>query len=54
MKYTQKEINRNIEELSKTMNQKKLERTDLSKEINDLKKQIKEWEELDLSQLKMF
>ena len=52
--YTTKEINYNIETLTNKMNSLKLSRTELSQEINNVKKQIVAWEELDESQFKMF
>jgi prefoldin subunit 5 len=53
-KYTLKEIQYNIDKLTSKMEQLKLNRTQISKDINSLKKQIDFWENLDESQLKMF
>lgn len=52
--YTQKKIQKNIETLTNRMESLKLERTELSKSINSVKKQITYWIELDKSQLKLF
>jgi hypothetical protein len=53
-KYTQKEVLRNIETF-KTQEEKLLQqRKELNKTIRETKKQILYWEELDLSQLKIF
>ena len=54
MKYTQKEINSFISSLSDSLDLMKKERTTLSQNINNAKKQIQYWENLDKSQLKMF
>lgn len=54
MEYTQLEISKNIEELVNKMDSLKLNRTEITKNINSIKKQIEEWKKLDLSQLKMF
>ena len=54
MKYTVQEINNNINKLSDSLELLKKERTALSKQINETKKQIEHWESLDKSQLKMF
>ena len=52
--YTSKEIQLNIETLTNTMEGLKLDRTEVTKNINSLKKQILYWVELDKSQLKLF
>ena len=52
-KYTKKEIHDNISKLKKEENKLKIERAEISKEINELGKRIKEWECLDESQLKI-
>lgn len=52
--YTQKEVQKNIETLTNRMESLKLERTELTKSINSIKKQITEWLDLDQSQFKMF
>ena len=54
VKYTQKEIDRNINILENTIDNLKRERTELSKSINEKKKQVVSWRELDLHQIKMF
>jgi|TARA_R110000782_G_C14458690_1_gene373140 prefoldin subunit 5 len=54
IKYTQKEIDRNINILENTIDNLKRERTELSKSINEKKKQVVSWRELDLHQIKMF
>tara|TARA_R110000803_G_C11713133_1_gene287204 strand:+ start:45 stop:221 length:177 start_codon:yes stop_codon:yes gene_type:complete len=53
-KYTQKEVDSNINILENKINQLKLDRTELSQEINANKKQVLVWRELDLSQIKLF
>jgi len=53
-KYTQKEIQFNIERLSNRLEGLKRSRTEISQEVNQVKKQIVAWEELDDSQFKMF
>ena len=53
-KYTQKEIDSNINILESKIDQLKLDRTELSQEINANKKQVLAWRELDLSQIKLF
>lgn len=53
MKHTQKEIDSNINILENQVDDLARERTALSKTINEKKKQIKGWKELDLSQLKL-
>jgi hypothetical protein len=53
-KYTQEEVLKNIE-MFKTQEEKLLQqRKELNKSMNDTRKQIQYWEDLDLSQLKMF
>ena len=54
MKYTHTEIQKNIEQLSNTLDGLKLERTELTQNINNVKKQIIHWQEFDISQHKMF
>jgi len=53
-KYTPYEIQINIEKLTNIMEDMKDKRSELTKQINDTSKQIKYWQELDESQLKMF
>lgn len=52
--YTQKEVHSNINKLQDQVELLKLNRSDITKRINELKKQIDAWKELDLSQIKMF
>lgn len=52
--YTQIEVHSNISKLQDEVDLLKLKRTDITKRINELKKQIDAWKELDLSQIKMF
>ena len=52
--YTQKEVHSNINKLQDQVELPKLNRSDITKRINELKKQIDAWKELDLSQIKMF
>lgn len=52
--YTEKEIQHNIDTLNKRVDNLKLSRTEISQEINQVKKQVVAWEELDDSQFKMF
>ena len=52
--YTEKEINKNIEALNERMESLKLNMSEISQDINQVKKQILAWEELDNSQFKMF
>ena len=52
--YTVKEIQHNIDTLNKRVDDLKLSRTEISQEINQVKKQVVAWEELDDSQFKMF
>lgn len=52
--YTNEEIQKNIEQLTGRIDRLKTERTNISQEINRLKKQVIEWELLDLSQTKLF
>jgi hypothetical protein len=53
-KYTEKEIQFNIERLSNRLEGLKRSRTEISQEVNQVKKQIVAWEELNDSQFKMF
>ena len=53
-RYTDKEIEKNIDVLTKKMEKLQLERTEMTKNINSTKKQIQFWEELDKRQLKIF
>ena len=52
-KYTNKEIIGNINKLQKQQDILKRERTQLTKQINSLSKQIKFFESIDKSQLKI-
>ena len=52
--YTVKEIQHNIDTLNKRVDDLELSRTEISQEINQVKKQVVAWEELDDSQFKMF
>tara|TARA_R110000850_G_scaffold266127_1_gene396350 strand:+ start:14 stop:190 length:177 start_codon:yes stop_codon:yes gene_type:complete len=52
--YTQEEILKNIEKLTIKSNSLKTQRTGISQDINSLKKQVKEWEDLNVNQFKMF
>jgi hypothetical protein len=52
--YTQKEILSNINKLQDEVELLKLKRTEISKRINELKKQVDYWKDLDISQIKMF
>ena len=52
--YTEKEIQHNIDTLNKRVDDLKLSRTEINQEINQVKKQVVAWEELDDSQFKMF
>ena len=52
--YTEKEIQYNIDTLNEIVDNLKLSATDISQEINQVKKQIIAWEELNDSQFKMF
>lgn len=54
MKYTNQEIQHNINVLTDNLEKLKLQRTEISKNITSIKKQILTWQELDKSQLKMF
>ena len=47
MEYTQAEIQKNIEALTNKSELLKKQRTDLSQNINSIKKQIQGWLELD-------
>jgi predicted DNA-binding protein YlxM (UPF0122 family) len=52
--YTEKEIQYNIDTLNEIVDNLKLSRTEISQEINQVKKQVVAWEELNDSQFKMF
>lgn len=52
--YTTKEIASKINILTKRQDQLRLDRTDLSQQINQLKKQIEYWETLPTNQMKLF
>ena len=52
--YTFKEVQNNIDTLTEKMELMKLQRSELTKNINSLNKQIKNWQELYQSQFKMF
>jgi len=52
--YTEKEIQHNVDTLNKILDNLKLSRTEISQEINQVKKQVVAWEELYDSQFKMF
>jgi prefoldin subunit 5 len=52
--YTNKEIQENIDKLTNRIDRLKSERTNIDQEINKLKKQVVEWELLNLSQIKLF
>ncbi len=52
--YTAREVAYNIDTLNNRMDGLKSDRTEISQEINQIKKQIIAWEELDNSQFKMF
>ena len=52
--YSSEEVKSNINKLNSKLDQMKSERTDLSKSINEVKKQIIYWEEFDISQIKLF
>ena len=54
LNYSQKEVNENIARLTNILEDKKLKRSELTKEINLKKKQINYWLELDKSQIKLF
>lgn len=51
--YTNEEIQSNINKLTAKSDSLKLQRTAISKDINQIKKQIQYWQEMDLSQLKI-
>jgi antitoxin component HigA of HigAB toxin-antitoxin module len=53
-KYTQKEVDSNINILESEIEQLKLQRTELSQLINSKKKQVLVWSGLDLRQIKLF
>lgn len=52
--YTQKEVLQNIKVLQDEVYILKQNRSEINKRLNSLKKQIQYWEDLDLSQIKMF
>lgn len=52
--YTAREVAYNINTLTNRIELLKLDRTEISQEINQIKKQVTAWEELDESQFKMF
>jgi len=52
--YSSEEVKSNINKLNGILDQMKSERTDLSKSINEIKKQIIYWEDFDISQIKLF
>ena len=54
MRYTAKEIQINIERLDNRLEILQRERTVLSQDINSIKKQITDWQDLDSSQSKLF
>lgn len=54
MKYTHKEIQQNIKKLTDRMETMKMERTELTQNINSTQKQIDSWLNMDQSQNKLF
>lgn len=52
--YTQKEVLHNIKVLQDEVYILEQNRSEINKRLNSLKKQIQYWEDLDLSQIKMF
>ena len=54
LEYTPEEIKSNINILSNEIDLLKKKRNELTKIINNKKKQVVYWENLDLSQIKMF
>jgi len=52
--YTQKEVLHNIKVLQDEVYILKQNRSEINKRLDSLKKQIQYWEDLDLSQIKMF
>jgi|TARA_R110000823_G_scaffold192939_3_gene324545 hypothetical protein len=52
--YTAREVAYNINTLTNRIELLKLDRTEISQEINQIKKQVTAWEDLDESQFKMF
>lgn len=52
--YTQREVDSNINVLSNELEELKLKRTELSRNITHVKKQIIIWQELDKKQYKIF
>lgn len=53
-KYTQEEIDSNINTLTYRMDNLKRERVEVNRNIGEIRKQIKFWEEMQLNQYKMF
>lgn len=53
-KYTQEEIERNVKHLENEIYTLKLKRTEISQNINSLKKQVETWLNLDKTQTKLF
>lgn len=54
IKYTKEEISLNLDKVNNIIDSLKAKRTDITKDINQAKKQLKYWEDLDKSQLKLF
>lgn len=54
MNYSTKEIESNISVLTRRLEELKLKRTEITKDINHTKKQIQYWVDLDKSQLNLF
>jgi len=52
--YTPREVDSNINKLETQLDSLKSSRTELSQQINGVKKQIAYWNELDVSQIKLF
>lgn len=50
--YTQKEILSNINKLQDEVELLKIKRTEINERINELKKQVNYWKDLDISQIK--
>jgi hypothetical protein len=53
-KYTQQEVLSNISKLNKIESDLILQRKELNRQLLEIRKQIEYWNELDLSQLKIF
>lgn len=53
-KYNQEEIDSNINTLTHRMDNLKRERVEVNRNIGEIRKQIKFWEEMQLNQYKMF